>query len=325
MRRSTLGIIVAVVLIGIVAAVIALTSGSTSTGNDSGLGQFAVPAGSADSRPLGEIGPGSCWPGDERPSGGKAAGFATSDGPAKAAKWLRENPAAAERLDRHLNAYAGYYLITEVVPEWDKLSPVERTAQYVSKMKAVKMTTMIRVLNTYCKGNDVVAWEVQILPVDEWVFFIPGHEPGTADPRPAFKGVCGNPLLPPPPPAPQQPVQPTTPGRPGCQTCTATPPPPPGCNKPCTPTTTIWKDPPSRDPNAQGNAPVGGGANADPGPGVQQPYTPPPNTPYVPPPPPPANPGPPAGSTPTDNAPPPPETGADPDDGSGNTGDPGGF
>lgn len=93
-----------------------------------------------------------------------------------------------------------------------------------------------------------------------------------------------------PPPQPGNPGTPGTGGgNPPGSTVPPTPPtgPPtttPGCPPGWTGTPPLCKDPASDDPAARGNAPIGGGRNADPGPGVQQPYTPNPTTPYTPPP-----------------------------------------
>lgn len=64
---------------------------------------------------------------------------------------------------------------------------------------------------------------------------------------------------------------------------TTVPPTNPSCPPGWTGTPPLCKDPTSDDPAPRGNAPIGGGRNADPGPGVQQPYTPPPAAPYTPP------------------------------------------
>lgn len=232
------------------------------------LGDYEAPANVA-AQTLGEIGPGACWPKDERPSGGSAAGFASENGTTKAADWLRkpENKDAALRLERHFNAYADYYLVREVVPDWEQVEQVERVARYVSLTVPVKMRSKIRVLNTYCKDGNVVQWEVQVLPKEEWVSFVPGHEPGSKEPRPVQKLVCGNPLLLPPPLVSGQPDVTTTvpPGNPGCEGSGCTPTtPPPNCTYPC------GKEPkdPRQDPAAQGNDGGNGGRNTDPGPGV---------------------------------------------------------
>lgn len=162
------------------------------------LGAFTVPADYPNpTQPYGEVGPGACWPKDETPGANDAAGFAEENGPQMASDWLREHPTEAERLDRFYNAHADYYLVKEVVPSWDTLAPAERVADYVQRLVYIKLPANMLVLNHYCKDNDVLAWKTQVLPQGEIVFFVPGHEPGTTDIRPAHKAVCGNPLLPP--------------------------------------------------------------------------------------------------------------------------------
>lgn len=103
-----------------------------------------------------------------------------------------------------------------------------------------------------------------------------------------------------PPPVTQPPGKPPVTQPPGT---TQPPPPPPPAPKA-----------PQQDPYPRGNAPIGGGPNANPGPGVQQPYMPPPAAPYTPPPPPPPVVVPPAQGGPapieTPRYTPPPETGA---------------
>ena len=263
MRRSTLGTGAALVSVGVLAGVLWFTSGTIGT---PALGALAAPEGST-AQPLGEIGPGACWPADERPSGGKAAGFATKNGTKDAADWLRkpENKKAALRLESQFNTHAEYYLVNTVVPDWGSLDQVERVARYVSLTVPVKMRTQIYVQNTYCQGDNVVLWKVQVLPVDEWISFVPGHEPGTADPRPVQKLVCGNPLLPPgkEPEKPATPVAPPGDCKEACAPPPSTPPTNPGCTQPCG-----GNEPkkPEQGSDPQGNAPVGGGVKDQPGP-----------------------------------------------------------
>lgn len=112
---------------------------------------------------------------------------------------------------------------------------------------------------------------------------------------------CGNVVFPSKPNLPEVPTDQPTPK----------PTPPPVIQKVCPPdmpngTWPVCKDSPSKDPAAQGNAPVGGGTNLDPGPGAYIPpasMVRPPAAPRVNPPPPVVTtpgrtPAPPVGSTP---------------------------
>lgn len=200
MRRPTPWIIVAAMALFIALTgctrTIGTTGADTSASPSVPASPSASPTATATVLPLGDLGPGACWPSDERPSGGQDYGFATDNGPIYAAAWLGSHKDVAERLDRWLNTHKDYYDVTKVVPAWDRLSPVTRTTRYVAQMAAVQLTKPLRVQNTSCKtAVDVTEWEAQVFPVGEWVFFIPGHLPGAKDVRPAFKAVCGCPLL----------------------------------------------------------------------------------------------------------------------------------
>lgn len=163
------------------------------------LGDFTVTDSTVPEQPQGEVGPGECWLRDETPKANDDLGFAEENGPQMASEWLLSHQTEAEKLDRFYSAHKDYYLIDEVVPEWDDLDPVQRVSDYVSQLVYIELPATMLVLNHYCPqdSTDVQAWQTQVLPAGEVVFFIPGHEPGTEDVRPAHKAVCGNPLLPP--------------------------------------------------------------------------------------------------------------------------------
>ncbi len=194
-------IALAAIIVVVVGVAFWMTHSSTSTSPNKdqhqaqGLGDFAAPSGVA-AQPLGEIGPGACWP---------ATSFANAHGGTQASGWYRTvNPkvaAAAKRDAAYLLAHADYYLPREVVPNWDQLqSDQERMVAYTAKLSVQQLTSPMRVQNTYCdKATGQVAnWKTQVFPVGEWIGFVPGHEPGTTDPRPARKMACGNWLTRPP-------------------------------------------------------------------------------------------------------------------------------
>ncbi len=173
----------------------------------------------AETVPLGDIGPGACWP--ER-------SFMSSDGPQLAANWLRDHKPEMLRLDRWLESHRGYYLPRQVVSDWDDRQG-DRAADYVEQLVAQPLAQPITVLNHYCKGPDVREVGIQTFPTNEWIFFVPGHEQGSKfDLRPAFKAACGNPLLPPLKRPPKREKPPQHECQVNCQ-------PPPGCEHNCNP------------------------------------------------------------------------------------------
>jgi len=159
------------------------------------LGAFNPPAG-AKARPLGEVGPGACWP---------SKTFDNKDGVAQAVLYLSGKNShdtghtaygVAARDQAWLAKYSSYY----------GYKPGESDATWTNGLVEEQLTTPIQVQNTYCpKGQNVVAkWQVQTLPKGEWVFFKKGHAPSDVrkDSKvkliPVKKGVCGNFLSPPP-------------------------------------------------------------------------------------------------------------------------------
>lgn len=307
MRRSPYGIAVTTVILSLV---VLAGCASNQTTKIETVSQFTPPKG-AKPAPQGEIGRGECWQRDVRPSGGKkVAGFATDTGPEDAATWLKSHKDEVDRYDAWLNSHKAYYLVYELVRDWDNLSATDRVTAYVSKTEAVRLIQPMHVQNTYCKGLKVHMWKIQTLPVGEWVFFVPGHELGTADPRLAFKAVCGNPLLPPgrPKPTPSPSPSTSTP-HPRCTSCS---------------TPTLEPKIPAKEPNSRGKAPEGGDNNENQGSGGKKSYTTNPAEPYHSPKPP-AKHKPPVGSTPTSHSAPPPESGSNSDNGDANEDDGGGF
>jgi hypothetical protein len=305
--RRLIGTIVMMALAAVVLAFV-LNQIGIRVGGDSVAGSTFNP----EIRPLGEIGPRECWTKDTRPSGGTNVGFAAKDGPARAADWLRkpENKPNAEAYDTWLTTYKDYHEVDRLVPNWKDLSRVERVATYVSKMEARQLTKTMIVQNTHCKANGKVKkWQIQILPVGEWVFFIPG----TKD-KVAFKAVCGNPVMlaarpPSASPGPSTPP-PSEPCKSGCVTT------PPKCETGCKTT------PPPNDAKKPNEAPEGGTGTdrhkTDGPPAPPKAGDPPAQRDN---PEPPSAPRPPKDSTPTSHAPPPPEPVA-PTNGAPNTGKP---
>ncbi|MGD8373385.1 MAG: hypothetical protein PVI21_00830 [Candidatus Woesebacteria bacterium] len=195
------------------------------------LGDFTVIDSTIPAQPQGEVGPGECWLRDETPKANDDLGFAEENGPQMASEWLLLHQAEAEKLDRFYNAHKDYYLVDETVPDWDNLTPVQRVSDYVSQLMYIELPATMLVLNHYCPQDsaDVQAWQTQVLPVGEVVFFVPGHEPGTEDVRPAHKAVCGNPLLPPVAPSGSPGVTPSaTPSETPTKSRTTSPPELPG-------------------------------------------------------------------------------------------------
>jgi hypothetical protein len=236
--------------------------------------------------PLGEIGPGACWP---------ARTFANKDGAAQAVTYLsgkdprdtaHTSQGVAARDEAWFAQHTDYYGYT--VGQSD--------AAYTQGLVEEQLPYPITVQNTYCpQGQDVVKlWKVQTLPVGEWVFFKKGHAPSDLAKSPALalipvkKAVCGNNLLPVPvatpvSPAPQPPTspvapqpQPTTP-----PVVTTTPPPPPATGKYVQQAPPVTRETPGVQPPSGGYVDRNGGVHSNP---------------YVPPPAPPASAG--AGSGP---------------------------
>lgn len=174
----------------------------------------------AQTAPLGEVGPGACLP---------ARTFNNSNGTAEVVKYLSGHDprdtthgakSVAARDVKWLTTYQSYYHYTAN----------QSDASWHEGLVLEQLSSPITVTNTYCpSGQDTVAiWKVQTLPVGEWVWFLKGH--GQNDGTniiPVRKAVCGNFLLPPPPPPPV-----TT-----CKVrCNPTPTPSPTCMVRCHPT-----------------------------------------------------------------------------------------
>ncbi len=264
-------------------------------------GAFAAPPGATE-QPLGEVGPSACWP---------EKSFATKQGASLASKWYKTSGPAddpdkiarlADRDVTYLEIHADYYLpreVQEAIPNWPLLNNQDRMAAYTAALSVQQLKSPMRVQNTYCDKvtGQVTNWDTQVFPVGEWIGFIPGHEPGTADPRPARKMVCGNWLGRPPVLKPETTSPPTN----------GTTSPPTGGTTPPPPTTTT-----GNSPKVPGEAPNGGtGTDRQTAGPVATPQVPKPTQtgPAPAPPPPPPNPVP--GGTPvsTTNAPLPVEPG----------------
>ena len=201
----------------------------------SALGSFSAPKTAAakpaaDTAPLGEVGPGACWP---------SKTFNNSDGLAEAVTYLSGNDprdtghtaaGVTQRDVDWLSQNAAYYDYTKG----------ETDVTWTKNTVLVQLKSPIQVMNTDCASGAVATWKVQTLPVGEWVFFLKGHAPGDGTTLiPVRKAVCGNFLLP-------VPTKPSTPPASTVSHCTSgcsTPPPctshcggtPPPCTSKCGP------------------------------------------------------------------------------------------